>query len=219
MSGNPFKKGKDKQPLSGGVRSDEWDDDQEDEVPPPPLTRQAEGPAGYPPPAPFARPTEGPGPAGYPPLSTSASAGLATAGSGAPPPPGGGAPQPVAGVPAFPPPSAAAPPGAAAPDPYQIPAPAPSTAPYAYGSSGAWGGAPPVSGYPQQGVYGLSSDGPAGYAPQQGAAWTGGYATEQPLTYSTFEQQAGGPQVPMRCWGMGEQWLLFIVGILIWPLW
>lgn len=39
------------------------------------------------------------------------------------------------------------------------------------------------------------------------------------LADTTFEQSAGLQQQPMGCWGWGEQWACFIIGILIWPLW
>lgn len=108
--------------------------------------------------------------------------------------------------------------GAAA-NPY---APAPG-----YATMGAWGSAPP-----QQGVWGVSSSQyqpygatPApGYPPsyasqQQGAAWTGGGPSDLPLAYAAFDQQAAAARPPLGCWGWGEQWTLFICGILIWPLW
>lgn len=57
---------------------------------------------------------------------------------------------------------------------------------------------------------------PARYA----TAWTGGYATDQPLSYTSF-QTSGAPEQrpPLKCGGCGEQWVLFLCGILIWPLW
>ena len=222
--GNPFTSKAKQQDdlLAGGLRSDEWQEDDQEE--PAPLSSGSQ--------------TAAPQPIGQP-TARGAAPGPAAAAAAAPPPP----PPPVAGVPlppgepaaglpvyppqplggsygAYPAPSATAPPGAVTDDALYPP---PITA-----ASGAWGQQP---GYqPQQpGVYGVSSAGggdpyggpagyPPGYAPQQAPAWTGGYASDAPLAFTSFATEAA-PRPPMRCMGWGEQWTLFLCGILIWPLW
>ncbi|KAL4437513.1 hypothetical protein ABPG77_003494 [Micractinium sp. CCAP 211/92] len=147
--------------------------------------------------------------------------------------------------PLVPPPSASEPPalgsaqeplatGTAAGTPYYPPAPGTSGAwgsnPYGsnpYGGSPYGGGAPPGVPPPAgDGPYGAApgdyySTQPAYGQPAMAPAWTAGYpAADQPLTYQTFEQQGGGPPPgKMRCGGLGEQWTLFLVGLIIWPLW
>ncbi|KAL4452076.1 hypothetical protein ABPG75_007738 [Micractinium tetrahymenae] len=150
------------------------------------------------------------------------------------PPPPPLVPAPLASEPPHPdgtegPPAAGAAPGV----PYYPPAP---------GTTGAWGsgpygggpyggsippGAPPPAGGAGGGLYGVgaadyySTQPPPYGQPATAPAWTAGYpAADQPLTYQTFEQQGGGaPPGKMRCGGLGEQWTLFLVGLIIWPLW
>lgn len=270
--GNPFKSsGKGEGGLlgAGGLRSDQWDD-QELEQPSPPsgdaagsgsTAAAATGAAAAPGAAPVA-------------AQRSAAPGYTAAEAPLPPPP-----PPVATGSFLPPP----PPATQPPTVTGVPA---STA-------GAWGAAQPAQ---QPGVWAVSSSqfdssGPAGYPPASGypppaggfqpqyggygapsyqaQQWTGGYS-DQPLTCelmrvplgwggqsresaagllsgvvqlacgpcwgassiaachppaaalladTTFEQSAGAQQQPMGCWGWGEQWACFIIGILIWPLW
>lgn len=219
--GNPFKSsGKGEGGLlgAGGLRSDQWDD-QELEQPSPPsgdaagsgsTAAAANGAAAAPGAAPVA-------------AQRSAAPGYTAAEAPLPPPP-----PPVATGSFLPQP----PPATQPPTVTGVPA---STA-------GAWGAAQPAQ---QPGVWAVSSSqfdssGPAGYPPASGypppaggfqpqyggygapsyqaQQWTGGYS-DQPLTYTTFEQSAGAQQQPMGCWGWGEQWACFIIGILIWPLW
>lgn len=162
--------------------------------------------------------------------------------SGLPPPPplvpAPSASEPPAQVGAEAVPAAGAVPGV----PYYPPAPGATGAwgsgPYGggpYGGDGPYGGRPygapsgalpPGAGAPAGGPYGgapadyYSTQPPHGQ-PTTAPAWTAGYpAADQPLTYQTFEQQGGGlPPAKMRCGGLGEQWTLFLVGLIIWPLW
>ncbi|PRW05809.1 hypothetical protein C2E21_9479 [Chlorella sorokiniana] len=217
MPGNPFKKDDKGEGglLSTVLRSDQWDDQD--------LEQPAGAAAG---PVPTAAEDKGaaaaaaPPPAAFDAAQRSAAPAYTAAEAPLPPPP-----PPVATASFIPPPLATQPPTVTG-----VPA---STA-------GAWGAAQPAQ---QPGVWGVSSSqydsGPAGYPPGYGGygapggapygapggapgyqaqQWTGG-PSDQPLTYTTFEQSAGGQQQPLGCYGWGEQWACFIIGILIWPLW
>lgn len=132
------------------------------------------------------------------------------------------------GVPVAPPPPVQAAPLPPPPPPVAmgVPLSAGAAPDMSDATTGAWG-----TQRPAQGVWGLSSSdsGPAGYPPpsyssgayapptySQQAAWAG--PSDQPQ-YASFEQSAAAAQPPLRCAGWGEQWVLFLCGIIIWPLW
>ena len=86
----------------------------------------------------------------------------------------------------------------------------------------AWGSGAPSSQQQQQQQQQPSpqQSQPSPYSSAYGTAWNtaGSSSSRPPDAYTTFETTQGAPRPPMR-WRIGEQWLLFIVGWVLWPVW